>query len=377
MGFSQLIVVVFLLALSSTKLMANELNAETVADDGETINKNSHTVKWFPFIFYTEETNLGFGAGTLRTLNNTDARTGTKNNQRFDSIKALVFYTLNKNFSISLTPEFYFDNEMYNLKMDVNYSQSPSLFFGTGEDLAKNHEGEKYVIENRLLQGDFLAKVYRSFRFGARYEWLSFKVTEITSGGLLQQNQFIGQEGGAISGAGIIIDQDNRDNTFAAASGGYHQFIAMKYTTDLGSDFEYNQYTIDLRQYFALSKKGVLALQALAQSTTGDVPFNRLVLLGGSANMRGIYAGRFRDKNRLTLQSEYRHSFNSRWLFTVFASAGQVAVTRNALDGESVKYSAGGGIRYALDPKNKLHIRFDLGFSATGSSTVLVLGEAF
>ena len=173
------------------------------------------------------------------------------------------------------------------------------------------------------------------------------------------------------------MNQDNRDNTFAASSGGYHQLIAMKYNDRLGSDFEFNQYIIDLRQFIPINKKGVLALQGLAMFSEGDVPFNRLAQLGGSMIMRGIYQGRYRDKNMLALQGEYRRPFKHRWYFSVFASIGDVAHSSSEFDASDLKYTAGGGVRYALDPKNKMHIRLDVGVSEFGVSPIIILGEAF
>jgi len=334
---------------------------------------NNDAINWFPVIFYTQESNLALGAGTMRAFKKPDAEA----NARSNNITAMAFYTLNNQFLVELAPEFYFIEERFNLKMRVNYSKMPSLFFGTGEHVPEDYEGEDYVAKNSIFQGDFITKLYRSFRAGLRYEWHDYTVTEKEDGGLLDQGIFIGEDGGTISGAGLILDQDNRDNTFAASSEAYHQLIAMKYTDRLGSDFEFNQYIIDLRQFIPIHKKGVLALQGLAMISEGEVPFNRLAQLGGSMIMRGIYQGRYRDKNMLALQGEYRRPFKHRWYFSVFASIGDVAPSGSEFSGSDLKYTAGGGVRYALDPKNKMHLRFDVGVSEFGVSPIIILGEAF
>jgi len=109
----------------------------------------------------------------------------------------------------------------------------------------------------------------------------------------------------------------------------------------------------------------------------GDVPFNRLAQLGGSMIMRGIYQGRYRDKNMLALQGEYRRPFKHRWYFSVFASVGDMAHSNNEFDTSDLKYTTNNGVRYALDPKNKMHIRLDVGVSEFGVSPIIILGEAF
>ena len=384
MDLLKLVVVIGIVSLNSAA-WANDANSPQLSSDyshaklDKQIEKapekelNNKAINWFPIIFYTQESSLALGAGTMRAFKKPNAEA----NARSNNITAMAFYTLNKQFLIELAPEFYFFKESFNLKMRANYSKMPSLFFGTGEHVPEDYEGEDYVAKNSYFQGDFIAKLFRSFRAGLRYEWHDYTVTEKEAGGLLDQGFFIGEDGGTISGAGLILDQDNRDNTFAATSGAYHQFIAMKYTDKLGSDFEFNQYIIDLRQFIPINKKGVLALQGLAIFSDGEVPFNRLSQLGGSMIMRGIYQGRYRDKNILALQGEYRRPFKHRWYYSVFASIGEVAPSGSEFNGSNLKVTAGGGVRYALDPKNKMHLRFDVGVSEFGVSPIIILGEAF
>jgi len=298
-------------------------------------------------------------------------------NIRPNSITALAYYTLKNQYSVNVAPNLYFKKGKYNTKFNFNYSKVPSLFFATGENLSKDYEGEDYETDNVTVQTDVLKKVIASFRIGLRFDWQDYDVIEKKANGLLDQLEYVGNEGGTISGVGFILDRDNRDHIFWPKNGGYHQFVAMKYTDKLGSDFDFTQYTVDLRQFIPISNNSVLAFQGFAQFNKGEIPFNRLAQLGGSLIMRGIYQGRYRDKNQIAFQSEYRFPLNHRWSMSAFASVGDVARNMGDFDIRNFKYTFGGGFKYALDPKNKLNLRIDIGISEFGVSPIIILGEAF
>ncbi|MFV1981998.1 MAG: BamA/TamA family outer membrane protein [Thiohalomonadales bacterium] len=351
----------------------NAVTEVKLLDKSKFVEESDEPYDWFPIIFYSQETNLGLGAGTMRAFQWDD----NKPSPRPNSLTALAYYTLNNQYSVDIEPDLYFKNGVYNTKLIFKYSKVPSLFFGKGEQLPKDAEGEDYETNNTIVHANFIKKIVSGFRVGVSLDWQNFDVTEKQPGGLLDQPQYIGTDGGTISGLGLILDQDNRDQTFWPTKGGYHQFIAMKYSDTIGSDFDFTQYTFDLRHFITIGKSNVLALQGFALFSEGDVPFNRLAQLGGSWIMRGIYEGRYRDNHQIALQAEYRFPIKNRWLVTVFASTGDVVQSSSDFSFSDLKYTFGGGFRYALDPKNKLNVRMDIGISEFGIAPIIMLGEAF
>ncbi len=368
LGKFLLISLLFLLLTSIKIVEASESEAHL-----DHKKKSDQAYNWFPVIFHTQETSLALGVGTMQVFQ----RKEDKENSRPNSITALAYYTLEKQYSVNVVPNLYFNNDEYNTKFIFNYSKIPSLFFGTGENLSKDYEGEDYETENVMVQTDVLKKIVANFRIGLRFDWQNYDVLEKEANGFLDQLEYIGNDGGTTSGLGFILDRDNRDHIFWPKNGGYHQFIAMKYTDKLGSDFDFTQYTADLRQFISIGKNNVLALQGVAQFNEGDIPFNRLAQLGGPLLMRGIYQGRYRNNHQIALQSEYRFPFKHRWSMSVFASVGDVVHNIGDFDIRDFKYTFGGGFKYALDPKNKLNLRMDIGISEFGISPIIILGEAF
>ncbi len=359
---------------SESKVSSDYAVAEVkLLDKSKFVEESDETYDWFPIIFYSQETNLGLGAGTMRAFQWDDNEASPRPN----SLTALAYYTLNNQYSVDIEPDLYFKNGEYNTKFIFKYSKVPSLFFGTGEQLPKDAEGEDYETNNAIVHANFIKKIISGFRVGVSLDWQNYDVTEKQPGGLLDQPQYIGIDGGTISGLGLILDQDNRDLTFWPTKGGYHQFIAMKYSDTIGSDFDFTQYTLDLRHFIPIGKSNVLALQGFALFSQGEVPFNRLAQLGGSWIMRGIYEGRYRNNHQIALQAEYRFPIKDRWLVTVFASTGDVVQSSSDFSFSDLKYTFGGGFRYALDPKNKLNIRMDIGISEFGVAPIIMLGEAF
>jgi outer membrane protein assembly factor BamA len=99
-----------------------------------------------------------------------------------------------------------------------------------------------------------------------------------------------------------------------------------------------------LRETWAISLRG------LAQTTflKGDqgIPFFMLPSLGGGDTLRGYGTGRFRDRNSLLLQAEWRIMVNRYMDTAFFYDAGKVAALTEDLDLDGLKHDYGFGVRF-------------------------------
>jgi outer membrane protein assembly factor BamA len=220
-------------------------------------------------------------------------------------------------------------------------------------------------------------KVLNVTRAGVLYEFHSDDVTDKQQNPFLLQDQVAGSEGGTLSGPGFTAVVDSRDHLFFPNRGGKYTFEYMLYTHSLGSDFNYNIATLDLRQYRSFSPDHVLALQAYAQWAGGDVPFYRLPALGGQNRMRGYFYGRYVDQCYLTGQAEYRQYFWKRLGFVVFGAFGNVANAFKDLSVKETNISAGAGLRLIFNEAEKVNLRVDLGFGSESNGVYFGLEEAF
>lgn len=135
-----------------------------------------------------------------------------------------------------------------------------------------------------------------------------------------------------------------------------------------------------MRSFHDMGNQQVLAWQVYGQFLKGTVPFNQMSLLGGDMMMRGYYQGRYRDRNQLSAQVEYRFlplPFSRRFGAVVFGGMGTVAPSVDDFRAKYARFTAGAGVRYLLFRKRDIFIRLDVGFTREGPGFYLYTGEAF
>lgn len=174
---------------------------------------------------------------------------------------------------------------------------------------------------------------------------------------------------------------DNRHNVLNVRNGIFSELALLRYSPAL-STFGFTFIISDNRIYRPIGKNNVFAAQLLGQFNTGEVPFNQLALMGGETMMRGYYTGRYRDKNQLASQIEFRFlplplGFSKRLGAAVFAGGATVFPDFKNASINKIVWSTGAGLRFLLFPKKDIFTRFDVAFTQEGSGFYLFIGEAF
>lgn len=100
-------------------------------------------------------------------------------------------------------------------------------------------------------------------------------------------------------------------------------------------------------------------------------------MLGGAELMRGYYEGRYRDKQFIGGQAEYRMPIWWRFGAAAFAGLGDVAPAIQEFRLSSFKPSYGLGLRFMVNPKEKVNIRLDYAWGQQTSGFYLEITEAF
>ena len=158
--------------------------------------------------------------------------------------------------------------------------------------------------------------------------------------------------------------------------GSYLEFNWTFYDNSIGSDFRYMQYDLDLRHFFQIDQKNILAFQGTFTRISGHAPIQAYPVLGDD-RLRG-FSARYTDKNLLTFQAEYRRTLFDKFGIVFFAGMGDVAHHVDMFNPAKFKFGAGFGLRYTILPANKFNIRFDFGFGTHANSSMTFLpGEAF
>ncbi len=333
----------------------------------------THNVLVLPVIARSIETNWSFGIANSFTfhLNPKDKYVRTSN------IQALALYSLRKQFIVAINGSIYFPGEKYIINQQLSYSYYPDKFWGLGNNSQDSSE-ENYNYKQYYIYLHPQARVGNKIYLGLLYEFQRLFDVQYDSGGLFDKENIYGRHGYHVSGLGASFTYDTRNNAFAPDKGVMLQFYFNHFANYFGSDYNYTNFVIDARKFLRTYQKQVLAIQALAFFNAGDVPLRSLALLGGANKMRGYYEGRYRDKNLVVIQTEYRLPLFWRFSGVAFGDIGNVSGNLSDMNFQYLKYSYGAGLRFALNPSEKLNLRLDYGI-ATGKSNgfYLQLGEAF
>jgi outer membrane protein assembly factor BamA len=159
--------------------------------------------------------------------------------------------------------------------------------------------------------------------------------------------------------------------------GRYYRVSFMPFLGSFGSHYKFTRLNFDLRQYFSVWGSHVLAYQIYVNLITGEPPFYKMSAFGGPNLMRGYPRRRFRDRDMIAFQTEYRMPLFWRIGVAGFAGAGQVAHRIGDVTIGDMKYSVGWGLRFQIDKKNHTNARLDMGFGKKSFAPVLAIQEAF
>jgi hypothetical protein len=121
--------------------------------------------------------------------------------------------------------------------------------------------------------------------------------------------------------------------------------------TDNDERFGFHRIDYEAIQHIPILREAwVISLRALA-TTTHDksgqaIPFFMLPSLGGGSNLRGYSSWRFRDRNSLLLQGEWRIMVNRFFDTAFFYDAGTVAPRPSDLTLDVLRHDFGFGVRF-------------------------------
>jgi outer membrane protein assembly factor BamA len=325
-----------------------------------------------PILAFSPETGFMFGAAAIYYRYPYPVSPETKPNVVFGQAS----YTTKKQYIFRLSTDWYFKGDAAKLFADISFVKFPALFYGIGPDTAADLE-EDYTPTEFELEGNFLWKIFSQVYVGPRLHLSHLEIKEIEEGGLFDQGDFPGSRGATIFGFGGQLVWDRRDSVFYPLRGSLLEAKTTLYDNFIGSDLDFTQLIFDYRQFINIYKLHVLAFQYYMVLSGGEVPFNVMPRVGGPYLLRGYYSGRFRDENYIAVQGEYRFPIFWRFGGAVFGSIGQVAPEIDEFSFENIKAAAGAGVRFAWDTKQRINVRFDVGFSRSDTSFYVNIGEAF
>jgi hypothetical protein len=335
-----------------------------------------------PSVEYTLQT--GF-AGAIN--GNLAFYTSNHEQANISNILAVTKYTTKKQFILPIQANIWTKQNKFNILTDWHFEKFPQQTYGLGS-LTTEAEGYQIDYSYIRLYQTLLKTVFNDFYLGFGYDLdYYFNVTEVNPPqGVVTDFQKYGLKSTAVS-SGITLNllYDERRNAINPQQGYYADIIYRTNYAFLGSDTGWSALQFDLRKYqrFPSSSNNILAFWTYDWFTlNGKPPYLNLPSTASDTYNnfgRGYVQGRFRGRNLLYLETEYRFGITSNGFIggVVFANAQSFSEEATGRF-EAILPGWGGGIRIKLNKFSKTNVAIDYGFGLHGSKGIFAnLGEVF
>lgn len=346
-----------------------------------------------PIVYYTPETRLAYGAAVSATFRfkrdfwvlkaDTMKLADPSYLPRPSNVQIIAAYTQNKQILLFLPFQVFYDHNKYFVYGEVGYYRYNYNFYGLGQ---REVPRENYAVDYPRIRLNALRRVLPHLYAGLRYEYENYAITNVDPAGLLATGTVPGGLGGRLSGGGLGVFYDTRDNVFYPTRGIVADFSYLGHGRGIGSNFRYNRYVADVSSYYKLSSRAIAVVNYVVSITGGIAPFSALSVAGSSKRLRGYYEGRYRDDNLALLQAEGRFTIWKRLTGVIFGGVGVLGSTQSTtgtrtesdhlfrLNDPKIAYGAGLRVRINDDG---LNIRADYGIGKQSTGLYITIGEAF
>jgi len=344
------------------------------------LNTGRYHFSIVPAVGYTLSTGL---AGIVAT--NVGFYTNDPDHTNVSSIQLPVVYTQYNQLTIPLLMDLWTKDNKYNIDVDWRYYKYPQDSYGLGGHsslLNADQIDYSHIRIHQTVMRDVGHNFYAGAGYFLDYHW------NIEEEGLADSTASGAKKYGLpsksmSSGPVLALLYDSRKSSINPQGGIYANILYHPNFTFLGSDNNWQSLTIDVRKYIKFPCDNILAFWGYAWLTpSGNPPYLDLPSTGWDTynnTGRGYIQGRFRSKNMLYAETEYRFGITSNGLLggVIFANAQSFSnYPSNNFD--AIWPGAGLGIRIKVNKNSNTNIAIDYGFGQGNSRGFFVnLGELF
>jgi len=343
------------------------------------VKRGEFVVAPIPIINPTLGNGLAVAAGYLYRLNKND------NISPPSATGLAVMRTSNGSWGIAGGQLLHLKEDRFRLTFAAMYGSVNVKFYGIGQNTGNAGISIPITQKGYGFMVDGLARIRGRWYAGLRYSFMKTKV----SINVERDDDDTGNDGDErpeipeldlnlrTAALGPHILYDSRDDQMYPTRGAQFDLKALFSGSAIGGKRTYQTYDISYAKYFKLAPKQVLAARAAGCFSRGNAPFYSLCLLAQSQNLRGYDASRYRDRNMLVGQAEYRLELPYRFGFVAFAGAGEVANKFSDFRSDKILPGAGVGLRFRLTKQNKVNLRVDYAVGKGSHALYISVGEAF
>ncbi|MCF7793084.1 MAG: BamA/TamA family outer membrane protein [Candidatus Cloacimonetes bacterium] len=325
----------------------------------------------FPQFAYSQET--GFWGGLITYYRyQIDQDPELKNH-----LDMMTMYTQKKQLQIRFFPKFNLTNLNSELNIDTSFMKWPSEFYGVENT---DPEAEMYKFTPEIFEFEL------DWKYDLKPNWfLHFYSDQLHSVIIKRENSVLmtdlpGNEENILSGIGSGISYDSRDSEDYSTKGIFANLKLHSYSSWLGSDYDYEKLTLDLREFISINRNHVFAFQQYFSYRSDTTPFYRLFKLG--EYVRAFNNELFLNNHGIAFRAEYRFfpftgKIGQRIGFATFFDTGQGMQNLEDLNFSKFRCSFGAGLRISIFVQDRFNLRFDYGRCTTNSSVDIGGGETF
>lgn len=323
--------------------------------------KKAKKVKVIPYISYNRTYDFMFGAVPMIMY-----KTNKKDTISPPSISGFMgIYTTNNTWFGLAFSKLYFKEDSWRMTIGGGIGNVNSQFLQSGAtsqfiDYQTGANFFKLEVQRKIGDGLYVGANYLYTKFDNEYRFENPIQEEIT-----------------LNGLGISFLRDKRNDVYYPNKGSKLHLGLTSYPSFMGNDDESNQIELQYNYYFTPKRaKDVIALRAYGAFGLGDVPFNNLIVVGGT-DLRGYSQGEYRGKQLVAVQGEYRYNFKNKMGLVGFAGFGSIFESNIEDNNGKILPSIGAGFRYAAFPENKMNVGIDIAAGKDDWGVYFRIGESF
>lgn len=352
-----------------------------VSDDSQVKDTKKH-FSFVPAAGYTLQTGLA-----ALISSNMAYYTDTAKDTKLSNLSFSITYSQYKQIIIPFQANIWTKGNRYNLITDLRYIDYPSSIYGLGRKVDPN-TGYNINYTGIKIHQTVMKSISNDFYIGAGFYYDHFYNINTSDSFSTTVNQQITRRLGAnetAAGIALRLLHDTRINQINPQQGSYLNITYRTSEKFFGSDSTWQSLLIDARSYMQFPKNSgnVLAFWMFDWFTaSGTPPYLLLPSTGWDDNYnsgRGYIQSRFRGKDMLYFESEYRFGISRNGLIggVAFLNLQNFSTDLSSQYGKLAP-GYGFGLRLKLNKYSGTNLCVDYGFGQNGSKGFFVnLGEVF
>lgn len=211
-------------------------------------------------------------------------------------------------------------------------------------------------------------RIAKNLYLGAHYEYVKYNTKVI---------DLNGKELKLHQGLGVVGSMDKRDNIQYPRKGSFLEVDVMVFPKFLQNPSSSTKMTIAYNHYFSpANKRDVIAARVFTGIGFGDLSFNQQFIVG-ETDIRGYSFGKYRGKNTIAAQGEYRWNFHKRFGAVGFGGVATIFDGQNPDDDGKLLPAIGTGIRYNFMKETHTNVGIDIAKGIDDWGLHFRISEAF